>query len=338
MGGSSYNRIAAWPTSAQPIQRDGTEKVMQLPMNILLRRIVPALLLVLVLLSSCTLPDWGRSPPADLAAQRCAPVEAVAPESPQGQHMLNALLRVLGDYVARDSRERAHLAVDEVWSIIQQDGWALVQTSFHEGTGLEPGAFVLRDTNEGYAYDGVVWGGMAESAEDIRDYLAVRADDAPELLFACAEFAPWFVAQEVALPAQHAAADSEEQRARAALQNYLAAMYAGRYDEAAQFYGGPYDTLRAQNPFIAEDDTAALLEAACTQNGYLCLPIYSIEEGRARTTGMFEFLVTFEATDGGTFVFSPPPGSPGVPLSQFPFTVIRNGGSFLVHGLPPYVS
>jgi hypothetical protein len=290
------------------------------------------------MLNACALPEWGASPPADTHAQQCASVKAVAPDSPQGEQMLTALLSVLGEYVARDIRERAPLAVDEVWSIIQQDGWALVQTSFREGAGLEPGVFVLRDTSEGFAYDGVVWGGMAESAEDIRGYLAARADEAPDLLFACAEFAPWFVMQGAALPGNVAPASSEEQRARAALQNYLAALYAGRYEEAAEMYGGPYDTLRAQNPFIAKDDTAALLEAACTQNGYLCLPVRKIEAGRTRTTGTFEFLVTFEAPDGGSFVFLPPPGATGAPFSQFTFMVIRNGGSFLVHGLPPYVS
>lgn len=311
---------------------------MQSPTVTKLWCIVPALLLFLVLLSACALPEWGTAPPPDTAAQRCASVEAVAPDSPQGQQMIDALLRVLGDYVARDIRERAPLAVDEVWSIIKQDGWAVVQTSFRAGAGLEPGVFVLRDTSEGYAYDGVVWGGMAESAADIRTYLAVRADDAPDLLFACAEFAPWFVTQGAALTGHVAPAGSEAQRARAALQSYLAALHAGRYAEAAQMYGGPYDTLHAQNPFIEADDTAALLEAACTQNGYLCLPVRNIEAGRVRSTGTFEFLVTFEAPDGGAFVFLPPPGASGAPLSQFTFTVIRNGGSFLVHGLPPYVS
>jgi hypothetical protein len=302
------------------------------------RYLLSALLLLLVVTHGCALPEFGSPAPTAADAQRCAPVEAVAPDSPQGQQMLNALLTVLGDYVARDIRERVPLAVDEVWSIMQQDDWAVVQASFREELALEPGVFVLRDTPNGYIYDGVVWGGLAESSEQIRGYLLTRAEEAPELLFACAEFAPWFVAQGAALPPNAVPTSSEEQRALAALQSYLAALQAGRYAEAAQTYGGPYDTLRAQNPFLEADDTAALLEAACTRNGYLCLPVRAVEEGSARAPGTYEFLVTFEGPDGGPFVFLPPPGEPGAPLSQFTFTVIRDGGSFLVYGLPPYVS
>ncbi len=66
------------------------------------------------------------------------------------------------------------------------------------------------------------------------------------------------------------APELSEETALPVLEGYLAALAAGHYDQAAWFFGGDIDVLLSQNPELSPTDQAALFEAACTVNGYIC--------------------------------------------------------------------
>ena len=55
------------------------------------------------------------------------------------------------------------------------------------------------------------------------------------------------------------------------IRTFYTALHDGRYNAAAQLYGGDYKQLEANNPSTDPRDRAALLAGACQHNGFMCM-------------------------------------------------------------------
>jgi hypothetical protein len=139
-------------------------------------------------------PTAAPSAPPTLTAATandpCVKVTRIPPDSEEARRIGQALLAEIPRRVAADLATRS-FEFDEIRSIDRVDDWVLFQASFK--AYLEPAIFVVRVTPDGYRYDGEGWGGQAESAAQIRGYLASRLHEAPPELFACLEPAEWFI-------------------------------------------------------------------------------------------------------------------------------------------------
>lgn len=133
---------------------------------------------------------------------------------------------------------------------------------------------------------------------------------------------------------------NDEELAQHALMEFLENLHDGNYEEAARFYGGPYDTLIDQNPGLDPNDHAALLRNACTINGMQCLQgnIIGLDDKVSGTS--YIFIVELHQDDGILFELGPCCGgdqanSPS--QSVFLFTVTNDDqNEFAVMDLPPY--
>jgi hypothetical protein len=129
--------------------------------------------------------------------------------------------------------------------------------------------------------------------------------------------------------------------AQQALTDFLNRLYDGNFEEAAELYGGTYETMLDQNPSLDPNDPIALLQNACTINGYECLKVKSVKLDRTISATEITFKVEFMNGDGTLFILGPCCGgnetdSPS--QSAFIFKVIKNGdGKFQVMGMPPYI-
>lgn len=134
---------------------------------------------------------------------------------------------------------------------------------------------------------------------------------------------------------------SDEERAQHALMDFLENLHNGKYNEAARFYGGSYETMIDQNPGIDPNDPATLLKNACTLNGMQCLrgKIIGLEEKVSDVK--YIFMVEFLKDDGTLFALGPCCGGGQTsvpPQSVFLFTVIKvYQNRFTVMDMPPYV-
>jgi hypothetical protein len=127
--------------------------------------------------------------------------------------------------------------------------------------------------------------------------------------------------------------------AREALIGYFAALNEGRYADAVELFGGSLEYPISVNPDTDPGDPAALLEAACTRQ-LQCLRVLNIAEEEAVSDSEFRFLVEFQTATGELFVLGPCCGATEAempPMSQFPYTVIKDGDAFVVQELPVYV-
>ena len=133
---------------------------------------------------------------------------------------------------------------------------------------------------------------------------------------------------------------SEVEDAQQVLTSFLNNLHNGNYDEAAKQYGGTYEVLIEQNPFLDRSDPAALLKNACTNNGYECLKVKSVVLEDNSAVNEFTYRVELVNNDGTLFIQSPCCGgnetnSPS--QSSFLFKVIRDiEGKFWVMDMPPY--
>ena len=127
--------------------------------------------------------------------------------------------------------------------------------------------------------------------------------------------------------------------AEAALREYFTALHEGQYAEAAVFYGGPYDTLQANNPDVDPADHASLLEGWCTRNGGQCLLVQTVLRHEETASESHTFIIQFASQEGGLFEIGPCCGEPdtGQRTTDFAYTVQRIGGVYRVLELPPYV-
>ncbi len=126
---------------------------------------------------------------------------------------------------------------------------------------------------------------------------------------------------------------AEESRARQALLDFLERLNAGRYEEAAMFFGGEYDTLQDWNPTLDPADRAGLWRQACTVNGLRCLPVMAVTFLGRSEPAQYRYLVMFRADSGRPYVLN----AAEEQRAEFYFTVrVLADGSPLVLGLPPY--
>lgn len=132
-----------------------------------------------------------------------------------------------------------------------------------------------------------------------------------------------------------------EEQAELALINFFTFLNQGKYDLAADLYGGPYEILRGYNPSLDEENKEGLLRAACERNGFMCLETLSTELMQAVDQGEFIFEVNYANPDGGEFVLGPCCGASEEempPKSMFAVHVkCEHDGTCLVLDLPPYV-
>jgi len=124
-------------------------------------------------------------------------------------------------------------------------------------------------------------------------------------------------------------AGTERDTAQSALQSYFSLLSDHRFEEAASYYGGSYEAL-THDKSESNYDHAALLKDACTRNGYQCLPIRSIKAARQIDSNTFEFSVEFTSQNGGLLSRD----NSGALQYDFPFTVVRSSGRYLVQELP----
>jgi hypothetical protein len=135
-------------------------------------------------------------------------------------------------------------------------------------------------------------------------------------------------------------ADPEQEQAYRTLIAFFDRLHAGDYEQAAELYGGSYETLMYWNPMIPPDDHLALWKNGCEINGLVCLKVQDaiLEEGAA--PGEFRFILEFENEDGTRFTLGPCCGASETempPKWQFPYTVKRVGDQFQVMDLPVYM-
>ena len=137
-------------------------------------------------------------------------------------------------------------------------------------------------------------------------------------------------------------APADQELALQTLTDFFEHLSAGRYQEASQLYGGPYEQFVDHNPALDPQDHAALLRNACTVNGFQCLRVRAARlDQQVAARGEFHFRVEFSTPDGGLFVRGPCCGASETdmpPQSEFLFTVtMSKDGEYRVQDLPIYV-
>lgn len=139
---------------------------------------------------------------------------------------------------------------------------------------------------------------------------------------------------------QQDAGAPELEKAQQALVSFLKALNSGSYAEAAGFYGGSYDVLQSWNPTEDPDNLSGLLQAACQANGLQCLEIRSVGNARKVDDQTYTFSVEFSAPDGNLFQRGPCCGADETEMPtqvNFSFTVQKQGDTYQVMDLPPYM-
>jgi hypothetical protein len=135
----------------------------------------------------------------------------------------------------------------------------------------------------------------------------------------------------------------EMERARNTLLTFFDKLSTANYAEAAGFYGGTYENLIEMNPTTDPNDRAALLEQACTINGFKCLQVKEVVHEEQTWPDLFTFILEFMNPDGNLFVLYDCCGPRGLekPIqSRFEYRVGRVpqlGNVFLVQTLPVYM-
>lgn len=134
-----------------------------------------------------------------------------------------------------------------------------------------------------------------------------------------------------------------EMLARAVLVAFFDALNGGWYAEAAVQYGGSYEGLVDMNPDVDPTDHAALLERACTTNGFQCLRVKEIVQQVQDSPDSYTFTIEFLNPDGSLFVRGACCGASETdmpPQSRFDVVVMsvpQAGNALRVQNLPIYV-
>jgi len=134
-----------------------------------------------------------------------------------------------------------------------------------------------------------------------------------------------------------------EMLARAVLVAFFDALNGGWYAEAAVQYGGSYEGLIDMNPDVDPNDHAALLERACTTNGFQCLRVKEIVQQVQDSPDSYTFTIEFLNPDGSLFVRGACCGASETdmpPQSRFDVVVMsvpQAGNALRVQNLPVYV-
>jgi hypothetical protein len=150
------------------------------------------------------------------------------------------------------------------------------------------------------------------------------------------------LAEDLLTQAQTEPVQADIDTARVALEAYFSALAAGSYTEAAALYGGSTSVLEQNNPTLNPADRAALFQAACTLNGFVCnLNVLNFVHEAQLSASDFRFTVEFQNPDGSLFQLGPCCGAdPALepPWTQFDFIVHKlENGLFQVQDLPVYI-
>ena len=124
------------------------------------------------------------------------------------------------------------------------------------------------------------------------------------------------------------------------VQSYFDSLSTGNYLAAAQVYGGDYSQLIEYNPELPPTDYAALFEAACEVNGFICdLEISSILEVEQVSDLAVQYTLTLQYPDGVPFKLEYCCTSglrKQLAQNEFVYTVAWRDGFFKVLELPIY--
>ncbi len=94
---------------------------------------------------------------------------------------------------------------------------------------------------------------------------------------------------------------NESSQAVAVLTEFFRTLSLGQYQAAADLYGGDYSVLEEYNPDMDPAHHARLLERACTANGFICLPVWTVESVQPLSDHSFLVAVTFQNPDGSIY-------------------------------------
>ena len=133
---------------------------------------------------------------------------------------------------------------------------------------------------------------------------------------------------------------AEAALAHEAVVTFFDKLAAGRYTEAADYYGGEYEVLTGWNPDVAPQDYATLWRNGCSINGLNCLATRSVTAGGITSAEEYLFSVEFSTREGEQFVLGPCCGvteTEQPPRTFFDIRVVQGeDGRFRVIDLPPY--
>jgi hypothetical protein len=138
------------------------------------------------------------------------------------------------------------------------------------------------------------------------------------------------------------AGDPELEAAQQTLVDYFNYAAGGEYEQAAALMAEDPDSLDAMianNPSVDPENRAALLEAACAFQ-LRCMAVLDVMSGERVSESEFTFVVQFASEDGSLFVLGPCCGADETempPVSEFEYTVLKEGDGYKVLGLPVYV-
>ncbi len=134
---------------------------------------------------------------------------------------------------------------------------------------------------------------------------------------------------------------AEMELARITLLDFYEQLSMGNYAKAVELFGGQYENLIDMNPDTDPGDYTALLEQACTINGFECLMVKEIVREEQSWPDLFTFTLTFANPDGSLFERSACCGADETQdptVSQFQMRVGKTpDGNFKVFDMPVYV-
>lgn len=150
-----------------------------------------------------------------------------------------------------------------------------------------------------------------------------------------------FLAEELAARHTLTADEQAMDSARQALEDYFRLLADADYAGVAAAYGGSYEVLIGNNPDISPEDHAALFEAGCTYNGFVCnLSLLNLVEVVGLSEVDYRVTVELLNPDGSLFILGPCCGATEEempPTTQFDFRVSLVEGRYRVMDLPVYV-
>jgi hypothetical protein len=129
-------------------------------------------------------------------------------------------------------------------------------------------------------------------------------------------------------------------RARVTLDEYLGHLAAGRYEQAAELYGGNWREVGSQ--FVDSEDadtlsTAGFFARTCRGTFRCDLRLHEVREVEVADPTRVRLRVTLLDRGGARFERGPCCGEEGEPETEFEFVVRRRSGEFFVEDLPIYI-
>jgi len=158
-------------------------------------------------------------------------------------------------------------------------------------------------------------------------------------LYGVAEFEDYQKNSAVLAGAVYSGSTDESSQVVAVLKEFFRTLSLGQYQAASDLYGGDYSVLEEYNPDLNPANHISLLERACTVNGFVCLPVWTVESVQPLSDHSFLVAVTFQNPDGSIYSLDSCCGGseeePG--KSVFSLRVAKTAGGFWqVMDLPVY--